>query len=97
MYRILYEKRVFKELVTDFQSQSRQVRLTQLAAQDLLDVLRRFFNPKTYYKRPFCQYNPHIPLSDQIIFNSPIASPMGIEREGVKTRTLSLKTTPQEA
>jgi len=97
MKEFVREKRAFKEIVADFQSQSRLVRLTQLDAEELLDVLRRFFNPKTYYKRPFCKYNPHIPLADQIIYNSPTCDSMGIEREGVKTRTLSLKTTPQEA
>ena len=34
------------------------------------------------------------PLSDQFLFHSPQLNYSGIEREGVKTRTLSLKTSP---
>ena len=101
---VLYEEmkgfveasREFRQLVTNFQSNSK-VPLRLLTGHDLLDVLRRFFNPKTYYKRSFAPYNPSLPISDQILYSSPTLDFAGIEREGVKTRTLSLKTSPQHA
>lgn len=101
---VLYEEmkgfveasREFRQVVTNFQSNSK-IRLRLLSGADLLDVLRRFFNPKTYYKRSFAPYNPSLPISDQIIYSSPTLDFAGIEREGVKTRTLSLKTSPQHA
>ena len=90
------ESRQFTHLITNFQHNSK-LPLRLLGASELLDVLRKFFNPKTYYKRPFARYNPSIPLSDQVIYHSPILDYAGIEREGVKTRTLTLKTSPQYA
>jgi TraC protein/TraG P-loop domain/CagE, TrbE, VirB family, component of type IV transporter system len=101
---VLYEEmkgfveagREFRQLVTNFQSNSK-VPLRLLDGRELLDVLRRFFNPKTYYKRSFAPYNPSLPISDQLLYNSPTLDFAGIEREGVKTRTLSLKTSPQHA
>jgi len=86
----------FSQLVADFAHNSK-VTLRQLNAQELLDVLRRFFNPKTYYKRSFAKYNPNVPISDQLLYNNPTLDYAGIEREGIKTRTLSLKTSPQFA
>jgi hypothetical protein len=90
------ESREFTQIVTNFQHNSK-VPLKQLGAAELLDVLRRFFNPKTYYKRSFAPYNPSLPLSEQILYSSPTLSYRGVEREGIKTRTLSLKTSPQYA
>lgn len=90
------ESRIFAHLVSNFQHNSK-IPLSLLGAQDLLDVLRRFFNPKTYYKRSFAKYNPYISLSDQVIYHSPVLDYSGIEREGIKTRTLTLKTSPQYA
>lgn len=90
------ESRNFAHIVANLQHNSK-IPLKLLGAQDLLDVLRRFFNPKTYYKRAFARYNPHISLSDQIIYHSPVLDYSGIEREGIKTKTLSLKTSPQYA
>ncbi|MGK5086908.1 TraC family protein [Bdellovibrionota bacterium FG-2] len=90
------ELQLFSHLVTDFEHSSK-IKLRQCGAQDLLDVLRRFFNPKTYYKRSFATFNPNVPLSDQLIYSSPTLDYLGIQREGVMTRTLTLKTSPQFA
>jgi len=90
------ESRQFSQIVTNFQHNSK-VPLKQLGASELLDLLRRFFNPKTYYKRSFAPYNPSHPISDQILYSGPTLDFAGIEREGIKTRTLTLKTSPQYA
>ncbi len=86
----------FKHLMADFEANSK-VGLARLNAESILDFLRRFFNPKTYYKRSFAKFNPNIPISEQIIYNNPVLDYSGMEREGLKTRTLSLKTSPQYA
>ncbi len=96
MRSFVRESRQFSQIIADFQHNSK-VALRALNAQELLDVLRRFFNPKTYYKRSFAKYNPNLPISDQVIYNNPTLDYGGIEREGIKTRTLSLKTSPQFA
>lgn len=96
MKGFIQESRNFTQIITNFQHNSK-VPLKQLGAAELLDVTRRFFNPKTYYKRSFARYNPNLPLSDQIIYHAPILDYAGIEREGIKTRTLTLKTSPQYA
>jgi len=83
----------FKHLIKNIESNS-EIQLKTLSASELLDLLRKFFNPKTYYKRSFAPYNSQISLSNQFIFNSPTLNYQGIEREGIKTRTLSLKTSP---
>ena len=90
------ESRQFAHLITNFQHNSK-IPLKLLGAEEVLDVLRKFFNPKTYYKRSFAPYNRHISISDQVLFNSPTLDYGGIEREGIKTRTLTLKTSPQYA
>ncbi|MGE4233049.1 MAG: TraC family protein [Bacteriovoracia bacterium] len=90
------ELRQFKHIVKNLQSNSK-IALIPMGAAEVLDILRRFFNPKTYYKRDFAKYNSNIPMSDQFIFNNPTLDFSGIEREGIKSRTLSLKTSPQFA
>lgn len=90
------ESRSFAQIIANFQHNSK-IPLRQLSAAEVLDVLRRFFNPKTYYKRSFAPYNPNLSLSDQIIYQNPVLDYAGIEREGIKTRTLTLKTSPQYA
>ena len=96
MKGFVQESRNFVQIITDFQHNSK-IPLKQLGAPDLLDVLRKFFNPKTYYKRSFAKYNPNLSLSDQVIYHNPVLDYGGIEREGIKTRTLTLKTSPQYA
>lgn len=87
------EFRTFIQLVGDFEKNSK-LPLQRIGAEELLDFLRQFFNPKTYYERNFAQLNPHVSLSEQVLFSSPILDHSGIEREGIKTKTLSLKTSP---
>lgn len=86
----------FLQLVRSFESNS-QVELTRLGGEELLGVLRRFFNPISYYQRSFAAYNAAHSLSDQIVYSSPTLTMDGIEREGVKSRTISLKTSPSYA
>ena len=86
----------FRSIIQNFQSNSK-IPLHRLAAQELLDILRRFFNPKTFYKRSFARVNPNLSLSDQVLYHNPTLDHQGMEREGLKTRTLSLKTSPQFA
>lgn len=88
------EYQAFLHLITDFQRASR-LRLKLLGARELVDYLRQFFNPKTYYERTFAPVHPRHSISNQVLFNNPFLSYAGIEREGVKTRTLTLKTSPQ--
>lgn len=86
----------FLQLVRSFESSS-QVELTRLGGGDLLNVLRRFFNPVSYYQRSFSAYNQAQSLSEQIVYSSPTLTFDSIEREGTKSRTLSLKTSPSLA
>ena len=83
----------FRDRLLDLKT-STSLNLCQLDAGQLLDYLRRFFNPVSYYQREFAPVSPHQKLADQIVFSSPKLSYVGISREGVKTRTLSLKTAP---
>lgn len=89
----LRELKEFKNIVDGFEQDSK-IPLHRLGAKELIDFLRRFFNPKEYYKRSFAEYNAKIPVSDQVIFNSPTLDFEGIEREGIRTRVISLKTSP---
>ncbi|CAM6053769.1 unnamed protein product [Sphagnum tenellum] len=73
------------------------MKLTRLSEERLLDYLRKTFNPKTYYERSFASVNPKTSLSKQAIYCGSHLSFEGITREGVATRTLSLKNAPQFA
>lgn len=86
----------FKHIVSDFEHASK-IKLRQIDANELVDLLRQFFNPNTYYKRDFAPYNPNVALSDQVIYSAPTLDYSGISREGIKTRTISLKTSPMYA
>ena len=100
---IFQEMKGFVEEMQKFHSVMSQLEINSkiplkaLGAAELLDVLRRNFNPKTYYRRAFAPYNPNLSLSEQILYNSPTLEHSGITREGVKTRTISLKTSPHRA
>ena len=87
------ELRSFKNILKSIEMAS-SLKLNRLKPEGLLDLLRKFLNPKTYYKRSFAPYNKNISLSEQCLYNSPILNYDGIEREGIKSRTLSLKTSP---
>ena len=93
MRSFVLELQAFKHLLKNIESNS-EIKLTPQTNSDLLDYLRKFFNPKTYYKREFAPCNKSLPLSEQFLFNSPKLDYSTIEREGIKTRTLSLKTSP---
>lgn len=87
------ELKNFKGILKSIETAS-PLDITKLGAESLLDVLRRFFNPTAYYKRTFAPFNKNIPLSEQFLYNAPVLDFPGIEREGFKTRTLTLKTSP---
>lgn len=86
----------FLQLVRNFESSS-EIELTRIGGQDLLNVLRRFFNPHSYYQRSFAPFNAAQSLSEQVVYSSPTLTMDGIEREGIKSRTISLKTSPSFA
>ena len=90
------EVTVFLQLVRSFEASS-QLELKRLGGDEFLAVMRRFFNPVTYYQRQFAAYNSTQSLSEQIVYTSPTLRFDGIEREGVLTRTISLKTSPSFA
>lgn len=83
----------FKSVIKSIEMAS-PLSIKRLEASELLDLLRRFFNPQTYFKRSFASFNKNVPIANQFLYNSPILDFAGIEREGIKSRTLSLKTSP---
>ena len=87
------ELRNFKSTLKTLEMAS-PLSLTRIGGKELLDKLRQFFNPQAYYKRSFAPFNPRAPLSKQFLYHSPQLDYSGIEREGVKSRTLTLKTCP---
>ena len=88
--------KLFSQILSQYIENS-NLKLRPLDAQGLISHVRQFFNPKEFYKRKFARFNKHISISDQLIYNSPTLDYRGIEREGVKTRTITLKTSPQFA
>ena len=62
------EARAFKNILKDLESSS-QVKLDRTSGVELVDHLRKFFNPKSYYKRSFAEYNPSVDISKQLIYN----------------------------
>lgn len=96
MKEFVRQMKLFTGLVKQYIENSK-VKLRILNAQELITHLRQFFNPKEFYRRDFAKYNKHHSISDQIIYSSPTLDYVGIEREGVKTRTITLKTSPQFA
>lgn len=96
MSEFVKQVRLFSQIVSQY-IENAKIELKLLNAQELITHIRQFFNPREFYKREFAKFNRHIPISDQLIYNSPILDYKGIEREGVKTRTITLKTSPQFA
>jgi hypothetical protein len=92
----LRQLRAFNHTLAQFELSS-PLTLTRLTGSDLADYLRRTFNPHTYYKRPFAKVNPDLPLSEQVIFCPSQLDHPGIDREGVRTRTITLKNAPSFA
>ena len=88
--------RLLEHTLSQFELNS-PLKLSRLTGEEFCDFLRKTFNPVTYYKRPFAKLNPSVALSDQVIYCPSSLTFSGIEREGVKTRTLSLKNAPSFA
>lgn len=87
------ELNAFHHLLKDFQENS-ELKITQLTGEDLVDQLRKYLNPRSYYKRTFAPLNPGQPIAEQLVFSTPRLNYEGIECEGVKSRVLTLKTSP---
>lgn len=96
MEAFLRQLRAFNHSLSQFELAS-PLPLKRLAGEDLADILRRTFNPTTYYRRPFAKLNPNLPLSEQVIYCPSTLDFPGIEREGVRTRTITLKNAPSFA
>jgi hypothetical protein len=94
MNAITREVAEFSQILAQFIESSR-VPLMRVTGAGLVDFLRRFFNPKEYLEREFAPFNPHVPISEQIVYAGPVGTLQGIEREGIKTRTITLKTSPR--
>lgn len=94
MNAITREVSEFSQILAQFTESSR-VPLHRMTGADLVDFLRRFFNPKEYLARAFAPFNPHVPISEQIVYAGPTGTFEGLEREGIKTRTITLKTSPR--
>ena len=94
--KFIKDVKAFCNIIAQYKSNSR-LELNQLNGQDLVTFLRRFFNPKEFYKRDFAKFNQYHSISDQVIYTSPTLDHQGIERENVKSRVLTLKTSPQIA
>lgn len=94
MQGYLKEIKAFQHILENILYSSKIVRLKMINADELLNLLRRFFNPLTYFKRDFSNFNPNVPISDQVVFCSPTLDHAGIERESIRSRTITLKTSP---
>ena len=92
----LRQLRAFNHTLSQFELSS-PLPLTRLNGEALADYLRRTFNPSTYYKRPFAGVNANLPLSEQVIYCPSRLDHPGIDREGVRTRTITLKNAPSFA
>jgi hypothetical protein len=88
--------REFKAHIADLECNS-SLKMKKVTGCELVRLLRKEFNPKTFYKREFAKYNDEVSISKQVIYNSPKLSFEGISREGVKTRAISLKMAPSFA
>lgn len=84
----------FSQTLAQF-TDSSKITFTKVDGAKLVDFLRRFFNPKEYLERDFAPFNPHVSISDQIVYAGPKGNFEGLEREGLKTRTITLKTSPR--
>lgn len=94
MNEMTMEVSEFSQVLAQFVDSSK-VPLIRVDGASLVEVLRRFFNPKEYLERDFAPFNPHISISEQIVYAGPTGSLEGLKREGLKTRTITLKTSPR--
>lgn len=90
------ELTTFRQLLKGVESNSK-LKLESVGGAELARLLRRTFNPETYFKREFVEFNSQVSLSDQILYSSPEIDHASFNLEGVKTRTISLKTSPSYA
>jgi len=88
--------REFNHSLSQFEMTS-PLPLRRLCAAEFATLLRRTFNPVTYFKRPFAAINPKLSLSEQLIYCSTELDYPGIMRERLKTRTITLKNAPHFA
>ena len=95
-HSFLKQLREFNHLLSQFELTS-ALPLKRLDDETLSDFLRRTFNPITYYERPFAKLNKNLPISDQLIFCTSQLKYEGITREGMSTRTITLKNAPSFA
>ena len=84
----------FSQLIAQFVDSSK-VPLKRVDGAGLVDFLRRFFNPKEYLERDFAPFNSHVSISEQIVYAGLTGSFEGLQREGIKTRAITLKTSPR--
>ncbi len=84
----------FSQILAQF-GDSSKVPLARVGGADLVEYLRRFFNPKEYLERDFAPFSPHISISEQLVYAGLKGDFEGLEREGLKTRTITLKTSPR--
>jgi hypothetical protein len=90
------ELKEFQHIIKELLSIS-VLKITQCESIQLIDYLRKFFNPETYYKRNFAPVNPNHSLCQQFLYNSPNLSHEGMNCEGRLTKIVTLKTTPRFA
>ena len=86
----------FRHILKDFQENA-DINMELLSNEALAGHLRRYFNPKSFFKRVFAPLNSSMPISDQLVFSTPRLEYPGISCEGVKSRVLTLKTSPSFA
>ncbi len=96
MNGFLKSLREFNHLLSQFDLTT-PLQMKRLNDEELADILRRTFNPVTYYERPFAKINSNLPLADQVIFCKSNLGFEGITREGTSTRTITLKNAPSFA
>ncbi len=94
MNEMTMEVSEFSQILAQFIDSSK-VPLNRIGGPELVDFLRRFFNPREYLEREFAPFNPHISISEQIVYAGIKGDFEGLEREGLKTRTITLKTSPR--
>ncbi|GHT97383.1 hypothetical protein FACS1894126_1320 [Alphaproteobacteria bacterium] len=84
----------FSQLLAQLRENSR-VPLERIDGAGLVDFLRRFFNPKEYLEREFAPFNSQVPISEQVVYAGLGGDFEGLSRESIKTRTITLKTSPR--
>jgi hypothetical protein len=89
------EIRKFLSLLETFKANS-EIKFKSLSGQELVDILRKFFNPVQFLEGGFAPYNPSRSISEQLVYSTLKLSNSSIERECIKTKTLCILTPPAE-